>query len=41
MPMVAYHVDSDSVTVDLSGINETAQLTPLLVNNPNDSFSPG
>ena len=41
MPEVSYHADSDSVTVDLSGITETAQLTPLLVSNPNDSFDPG
>ena len=41
MPMVAYHADSDSATVDLSVINETAQITPLLASNPNDNFDPG
>jgi hypothetical protein len=41
MPEVYYHADTDSVTVDLSGISVTAQLTPLLVSNPNDSFDPG
>jgi hypothetical protein len=40
MPEVYYHADSDSVTVDLSAISITAQLTPLLVSNPNDSFNP-
>ncbi len=40
MPEVYYHADSDAATVDLSAIAVTAQLTPLLVSNPNDSFSP-
>ncbi len=40
MPEVWYHADTDTVTVDLSHILVTAQLTPLLVSNPNDSFSP-
>jgi hypothetical protein len=39
MPEVYYHADSDTVTVDLSYIVSTAQLTPLLVSNPLDSFS--
>ena len=41
MPKVWYHADSDTVTVDLSDILVTAQLTPLLISNPSDSFSPG
>jgi hypothetical protein len=41
MPEVYYHADTDSVTVDLSAIGITAQITPLLVSNPNDSFDPG
>ena len=46
MPEVYYHADSDSVTVDLSALYDQyghpiiAQLTPLLVSNPNDSFDP-
>ena len=40
MPEVYYHADSNTVTVDLSNIIVTAQLTPLLVSNPKDSFSP-
>lgn len=40
MPEVYYHADTDSVTVDLSAIGITAQLTPLLVSNPNDGFNP-
>ena len=40
MPEVYYHADSDTVTVDLSTILVTAQLTPLLISNPSDSFSP-
>ena len=40
MPEVYYHADTDTVTVDLSGILVTAQLTPLLISNPSDSFSP-
>ena len=40
MPEVYYHADTDSVTVDLSAIRVTAQLTPLLISNPSDSFSP-
>jgi hypothetical protein len=40
MPVVYYHADTDSVTVDLSAIVVTAQLTPLLVSNPKDRFSP-
>jgi hypothetical protein len=40
MPEVYYHADTDTVTVDLSAITVIAQLTPLLVSNPNDSFSP-
>lgn len=40
MPEVWYHADTDSVTVDLSAIHVTAQLTPLLVSNPLDSFNP-
>jgi len=40
MPEVYYHADTDSVTVDLSGIGVTAQLTPLLASNPTDSFDP-
>jgi hypothetical protein len=39
MPEVYYHADTDTVTVDLSHIIVTAQLTPLLVSNPQDSFS--
>ena len=38
MPDVRYHADTANVTVDLSMIDEVAQLTPLLVSNPNDSF---
>ncbi len=41
MPMVCYHADSGNVTVDLSQISVTAQLTPLMISNPNDSFDPG
>jgi hypothetical protein len=40
MPEVYYHADTDMVTVDLSAIRVTAQLTPLLISNPSDSFSP-
>jgi len=40
MPEVYYHADTDMVTVDLSAILVTAQLTPLLISNPSDSFSP-
>jgi hypothetical protein len=40
MPEVTYHVDSDRATVDLSSIGLMAQLTPLLVSNPRDSFDP-
>ncbi len=40
MPEVYYHADTDTVTVDLSAISVTAQLTPLLISNPSDSFSP-
>jgi len=40
MPEVSYHADTDSVTVDLSLIYEPAQLTPLLISNPTNSFSP-
>jgi hypothetical protein len=40
MPLVAYHANTGNVTVDLSMINETAQLSPLLVSDPNDSFDP-
>jgi hypothetical protein len=40
MADVTYHADADGVTVDLSMIDEVAQLTPLLVSNPNDSFDP-
>jgi hypothetical protein len=40
MPEVYYHADNDTVTVDLSAIVVTAQLTPLLISNPNDGFSP-
>lgn len=46
MPEVWYHADSDSVTVDLSALHEVngnpiiAQLTPLLVSDPGDSFDP-
>jgi hypothetical protein len=40
MPEVYYHADTDTVTVDLSAIVVTAQLTPLLISNPNDGFSP-
>jgi len=39
MPEVYYHADTDSVTVDLSAIGVVAQLTPLMVSNPNDSFA--
>ena len=40
MPEVYYHADTDSVTVDLSAIGIIAQLTPLLVSNPQDRFDP-
>ena len=40
MPEVYYHADTDSVTVDLSAILVTAQLTPLLISHPRDSFAP-
>jgi hypothetical protein len=40
MPEVYYHADTDTVTVDLSAIVVTAQLTPLLISNPKDGFSP-
>jgi len=40
MPEVYYHADSDSVTEDLSAIGIVAQLTPLLVSNPQDHFDP-
>jgi hypothetical protein len=39
MPEVYYHADTDSVTVDLSAIVVIAQLTPLMVSNPHDSFA--
>lgn len=40
MPKVYYHADTDSVTVDLTSILVTAQLTPLLISHPNDRFDP-
>lgn len=41
MPEVWYHADTDRVTVDLThATNPIAQLTPLLVSNPNDRFDP-
>jgi hypothetical protein len=40
MPTVWYHADTDSVTVGLDDIIVTAQLTPLLVSHPGDSFDP-
>ena len=41
MPEVYYHADTDTVTVDLSGVtNVVNQLTPLLVSNPGDWFDP-
>jgi hypothetical protein len=46
MPEVSYHADTDSVTVDLSGLYDQynnpiiAQLTPLLVSHPSDRFDP-
>jgi hypothetical protein len=40
MPEVWYHADTDTVTVDLSDINVIAQLTPLLVSDPTNSFFP-
>jgi hypothetical protein len=44
MPEVFYHEDTDTVTVDLWNIitNTTApaQLTPLLISNPTNRFSP-
>lgn len=41
MPEVWYHADTDSVTVDLAdATNIVAQLTPLLISNPNDRFAP-
>lgn len=40
MPEVTYHAESDRVTVDLSNIGLTAQLTPLLISHPNDTFDP-
>jgi hypothetical protein len=40
MPEVYYHADTDTVTVDLSAIAVTAQLTPLLISHPNDGFAP-
>jgi hypothetical protein len=40
MPEVSYHAASDRATVDLSGIGLIAQLTPLLVSHPRDSFDP-
>ncbi len=41
MPDVWYHADTTNVTVDLSMMDGVAQLTPLLVSNPVDSFAPG
>jgi hypothetical protein len=40
MPEVTYHADTDRATVDLSGIGLVAQLTPLLISHPRDSFDP-
>ena len=41
MPEVYYHADSDTVTVDLSGVtNVVNQLTPLLISDPGDWFDP-
>ena len=40
MPKVWYHADTDTVSVDLSAIRLTAQLTPLLISHPTDTFSP-
>jgi hypothetical protein len=41
MPEVYYHADTDTVTVDLSGVTSGGnQLTPLLISNPRDSFDP-
>ena len=40
MPKVWYHADTDTVTVDLSDIIVTAQLTPLLVSHPNGQLFP-
>jgi hypothetical protein len=46
MPEVYYHANTDSVTVDMSALYDQygnpiiAQLTPLLVSDPGDSFDP-
>jgi len=41
MPEVYYHADTDTVTVDLSGVtNVVNQLTPLLISAPQDWFDP-
>ena len=40
MPVVSYHANTDSITVDTSSIRINAQLTPLAISNPNDSFDP-
>ena len=40
MPEVYYHADTDTVTVDLSAILVTPQLTPLLISHPGNEFSP-
>lgn len=40
MPEVSYHAEGDRVTVDLSNIGLMAQLTPLLISHPNDTFDP-
>jgi hypothetical protein len=40
MPTVWYHEETDSVTVGLASIIVTAQLTPLLVSDPDDWFDP-
>ena len=41
MPEVYYHADTDTVTVDLSGVTSGGnQLTPLLISDPGDWFDP-
>lgn len=40
MPVISYHADDDRVTVDLSGINQVAQLTPLSLSHPDTGFNP-
>ena len=40
MPVVAYHASKGTVTVNLSGVGVTAQLTPLLVSHPTNRFDP-